>query len=339
MKYAHENNFDIKKADIIFWSSGVWDVAFKQDLIEYKQNLLAIANQLQSLSNAKIVFRTIPRFNSRSRAKECGWKKTAELVPSYNEVSKFVQQKYGFDLIDVETIPRDDEIYDGIHFARRRMGRQNEMEQKIEFQPFNGTPSSRVVNDTTLTRTFYTPTSGIIYACAIVLLLFSNCVLLGRVASGIQGTNSELQVQRQNVEYKTIVWDEDKFEVNPRSFFKAMMREGLTNNTFASCSWPQYTENYSVNGRTMAVQWLRFFENNDRISKGFFGTIIIDGREEEETLFFFFIAPLLSKSSSFPFILKFLSTSMFPSSSAFLLVVGSRARISSERERCVQCEL
>ena len=268
MKYAHENNFDIKKADIIFWSSGVWDVAFKQDLIEYKQNLLAIANQLQSLSNAKIVFRTIPRFNSRSRAKECGWKKTAELVPSYNEVSKFVQQKYGFDLIDVETIPRDDEIYDGIHFARRRMGRQNEMEQKIEFQPFNGTPSSRVVNDTTLTRTFYTSTSGIIYACAIVLLLFSNCVLLGRVASGIQGTNSELQVQRQNVEYKTIVWDEDKFEVNPRSFFKAMMREGLTNNTFASCSWPQYTENYSVNGRTMAGQWLRFFENNDRISKG-----------------------------------------------------------------------
>ena len=135
------------------------------------------------------------------------------------------------------------------------MGRQNEMEQEIEFQPFNGTPSSRVVNNTTLTRTFYTPTSGIIYACAIVLLLFSNCVLLGRVASGIQGTNSELQVQRQNVEYKTIVWDEDKFEVNPRSFFKAMMREGLTNNTFASCSWPQYTENYSVNGRTMAGQW------------------------------------------------------------------------------------
>lgn len=132
MKYARENNFDIKKADIIFWSSGVWDVAFKQDLIEYKQNLLAIANQLQSLSNAKIVFRTIPRFNSRSRAKECGWKKTAELVPSYNEVSKFVQQRYGFDVIDVETIPRDDEIYDGfdeiydgIHFARRRMGRQN----------------------------------------------------------------------------------------------------------------------------------------------------------------------------------------------------------------------
>ena len=77
------------------------------------------------------------------------------------------------------------------------MGRQNEMEQEIEFQPFNGTPSSRVVNNTTLTRTFYTPTSGIIYACVIVLLLFSNCILLGRVASGIQGTNSELQVQKQ----------------------------------------------------------------------------------------------------------------------------------------------
>ena len=118
MKYAHENNFDIKKADIIFWSSGVWDVAFKQDLIEYKQNLLAIANQLHSLSNAKIVFRTIPRFNSHSRAKECNWKKTAELVPSYNEITRFIQQKHGFDLIDVENIPRDDEIYDGIHFAR-----------------------------------------------------------------------------------------------------------------------------------------------------------------------------------------------------------------------------
>ena len=73
------------------------------------------------------------------------------------------------------------------------MGRQNE----IEFQPFNGTPSSRVVNNTTLTRTFYSPTSGIVCACAIVLLLFSNCVLLGKVASGIQGTNSELQVQKQ----------------------------------------------------------------------------------------------------------------------------------------------
>ena len=51
------------------------------------------------------------------------------------------------------------------------MGGQNEMEQEIEFQPlngtlvpFNGTPSSRVVNVTKFTRTFYTPTSGIIYA-------------------------------------------------------------------------------------------------------------------------------------------------------------------------------
>ena len=120
-KYSPWNNFDIRKADIILWSSGVWDVAFKQDLTEYKQNLLTVARYLLSLRNAKIVFRTIPRFNSRSRAKECEWKETAELVPSYNEVNRFVQQKYGFDLIDVETIPRDDEIYDGIHFARSRI--------------------------------------------------------------------------------------------------------------------------------------------------------------------------------------------------------------------------
>ena len=117
-KYSPWYNFDIRKADIIFWSSGVWDVAFKQDLIEYRQNLLKVASYLQSLSNAKIVFRTIPRFNANSRAKECDWKKTAGLVPSYNEVTIFVQQKYGFDLIDAENIPRDDEIYDGIHFAR-----------------------------------------------------------------------------------------------------------------------------------------------------------------------------------------------------------------------------
>ena len=120
-KYSPWHNFDIRKADIIFWSSGVWDVAFKQDLIEYKQNLLILATYLQSLSNAKIVFRTIPRFNANSRAKECDWKETAKLVPSYNELTRFVQQMYGFDLIDVETIPRDDEIYDGIHFARSRI--------------------------------------------------------------------------------------------------------------------------------------------------------------------------------------------------------------------------
>ena len=185
------------------------------------------------------------------------------------------------------------------------MGRQNEMEQEIEFQPFNGTPSSRVVNNTTLTRTFYTPTSGIIYACVIVLLLFSNCILLGRVASGIQGTNSELQVQKQilqnlhlgngtsfyytppspspppplphsppppspppplqeNVEYKTIVWDEN-YEGDPKSFFNAMVREGLTNNTFALCSWPKYASNATpnINGK-----WYTYYDNTDRISKG-----------------------------------------------------------------------
>ena len=178
------------------------------------------------------------------------------------------------------------------------MGRQNEIEQEIEFQPLNITPSSRVVSDTTLTRTFYTPTSGIICACVIVLLLFSNCVLLGRVASGIQGTNSELQVQRQilqnlhlgngtsfyytppspssppplphsppppslppplqeNVEYRTVVWDISAYEGDPKSFVNAMMREGLTNNTFASCSWPKD-----------GGKWARYYDNTDRISRG-----------------------------------------------------------------------
>jgi hypothetical protein len=133
------------------------------------------------------------------------------------------------------------------------MGRQNEMEQEIEFQPFNGTPSSRVVNNTTLTRTFYTPTSGIIYACVIVLLLFSNCILLGRVASGIQGTNSELQVQKQilqtspppplqeNFEYKTLVW---KIEVisaqrSGTSFVEVMESEGVSEDEFSDCSYPE----------------------------------------------------------------------------------------------------
>ena len=188
------------------------------------------------------------------------------------------------------------------------MGRQNEMEQEIEFQPFNGTPSSRVVNDTTLTRTFYTPTSGIICACVIVLLLFSNCILLGKVASGIQGTNSELQVQRQilqslhlgngtsfyytppspspppplphsppppspppplqeNVEYRTVVWDIDAFEGDLKSHYNVMVREGLTNNTFASCFWPKYGKPgvYEANHEG---EWIRYYDNTDRISRG-----------------------------------------------------------------------
>ncbi len=149
------------------------------------------------------------------------------------------------------------------------VGRQNEMEQEIEFQPFNGTPSSRVVNNTTLTRTFYTPTSGIVYACVIVLLLFSNCILLGRVASSIQGTNSELQVQRQNVEYKTVVWNEGGYEGDLRSFFQVMMREGLTNNTFASCSWSKYGKpepDKAYNNHE--GEWLTYYDNTDRISRG-----------------------------------------------------------------------
>ena len=184
------------------------------------------------------------------------------------------------------------------------VGRQNEMEQEIEFQPFNGTPSSRVVNDTTLTRTFYTPTSCIICACVIVLLLFSNCILLGKVASGIQGTNSELQVQKQilqnlhlgngtsfyytppspspppplphsppppspppplqeNVEYRTVVWDISAYEGDPKSHFNVMVREGLTNNTFASCSWPKYGE-----GKEHVGKWTRYEDNADKISRG-----------------------------------------------------------------------
>ena len=191
------------------------------------------------------------------------------------------------------------------------MGGQNEMEQEIEFQPlngtlvpFNGTPSSRVVNVTKFTRTFYTPTSGIICAFVIVLLLFSNCVLLGKVASGIQGTNSELQVQKQilqnlhlgngtsfyytppspspppplphsppppspppplqeNVEYRTVVWDSTVQGEDPKSFVNVMMREGLTNNTFASCSWTKYASNTNRNG-----QWIGYNENTNRISRG-----------------------------------------------------------------------
>ena len=193
------------------------------------------------------------------------------------------------------------------------MGGQNEMEQEIEFQPlngtlvpFNGTPSSRVVNVTKFTRTFYTPTSGIICACVIVLLLFSNCVLLGKVASGIQGTNSELQVQKQilqklhlgngtsfyctppspspppplphsppppspppplqeNVEYRTVVWDDAYYEGDPRSFVNVMVREGLTNNTFASCSWNKYA---SHTNKENDGKWYRYYDNTDRISRG-----------------------------------------------------------------------
>ena len=197
------------------------------------------------------------------------------------------------------------------------MGGQNEMEQEIEFQPlngtlvpFNGTPSSRVVNVTKFTRTFYTPTSGIICACVIVLLLFSNCVLLGKVASGIQGTNSELQVQKQilqklhlgngtsfyctppspspppplphsppppspppplqeNVEYRTVVWNTFGYEGDLRSFFQVMMREGLTNNTFASCSWSKYGKPDPHKAEVFIEgEWLTYNDNTDRISRG-----------------------------------------------------------------------
>ena len=143
------------------------------------------------------------------------------------------------------------------------MRRQNEKEQEIEFQPFNDTPSSRVVNGTTLTRTLYTPTSGIICACVIVILLFSNCVLLGRVASGIQGTNSELQVQRQilqtlhsendtpppsspppplqeNVEYRTVAWDSVLFSLYGTSFAAVMKREGVSEDKISDCSYKKH---------------------------------------------------------------------------------------------------
>lgn len=118
--YSPWHDFDIRNADLVFWSSGVWDVAFKQDLSEYKQNLVLVAEYLRNLKNTKIVFRTIPRFKYLSRARECNWKETVELVTPYNKITKHVQQKFGFDLIDVESIPRDDEIYDGIHFSRKQ---------------------------------------------------------------------------------------------------------------------------------------------------------------------------------------------------------------------------
>ena len=117
-RYSPWPNFDIRDADLIFWSSGVWDVAFKQDLAQYEQSLLQVAQYLHKLARAEIVFRTIPRFKYHSRSKECNWKRTVSLVPSYNNVTRYIQIKFGFSLIEIHEIPRGDEIYDGIHFAR-----------------------------------------------------------------------------------------------------------------------------------------------------------------------------------------------------------------------------
>lgn len=47
-----------------------------------------------------------------------------------------------------------------------------------------------------------------------------------------------------------------------------MVREVLTNNTFASCSWPKKDASVDNIRDGIVGVWLRFFENNDRISKG-----------------------------------------------------------------------
>jgi len=75
------------------------------------------------------------------------------------------------------------------------MGRQTEIEHGIEFRPFNGTPSSWTLNDTTLMRIINASSSFTVCSCIIFLLLFSNFVLMGKVDSGIQAKNSELQFQ------------------------------------------------------------------------------------------------------------------------------------------------
>ena len=46
-----------------------------------------------------------------------------------------------------------------------------------------------------------------------------------------------------------------------------MVREVLTNDTFASCSWPKYVENDNYDGNQLG-KWYKFSQNNDRISKG-----------------------------------------------------------------------
>ena len=47
-----------------------------------------------------------------------------------------------------------------------------------------------------------------------------------------------------------------------------MVREVLTINTFASCSWPKKDASVDNIRDGIVGVWLRFFENNDRISKG-----------------------------------------------------------------------
>lgn len=116
-------DFDIQDADLLFWSSGVWDVAFKQDLSDYKEKLLHVSNLFRNkLPHTYVVFRTIPRFAPRMGPKIFyGWDEVVRLVPMYNIVTRQVQEELGFDLIDVYDIPRADEIYDGIHFAKQNV--------------------------------------------------------------------------------------------------------------------------------------------------------------------------------------------------------------------------
>lgn len=119
--YSPWESFSITDADILFWSSGVWDVAFKQDVQEYKDRLRKVATMMRTNIHGRIVFRTIPRFTLKPRQKECNWAKTVSLVPPYNAVTREIANEFNFTLVDAETIPREDEVYDGIHFSRRRV--------------------------------------------------------------------------------------------------------------------------------------------------------------------------------------------------------------------------
>jgi len=114
--------FDIRDASVILWSSGVWDVAYKQDLVEYEERLRYLLTLLKE-KNMTVIVRTIPNFKLRPtpRGKPgfyYGWAKTVSLVPKYNVINRRVANDLGISLLDVEKITRPDEVYDGIHFAK-----------------------------------------------------------------------------------------------------------------------------------------------------------------------------------------------------------------------------
>ena len=61
------------------------------------------------------------------------------------------------------------------------------------------------------------------------------------------------------------MWDIDAFEGDLESQYNVMVREGLTNNTFASCSWPKYRDD---GNKDTLGKWTRDYDNTDRISRG-----------------------------------------------------------------------